>query len=74
MLVIRAVLALGMAIIGVGVIRGAAAAEAGPSLPLQPLPLMNRQEPSLLETDGRVGDREQLRRYSLQDRRDWLMR
>jgi hypothetical protein len=81
MLVIGAVFALGMAIIGVGVIRGAAAAEAapitgftGPSLTSQPLPLINRQEPSLAETDGRVGDREQLKRYFLQDRRDWLMR
>jgi hypothetical protein len=62
MLRIGAVFALGLAIVSVGVIRGAAAAEAAaimrPSPTLQPLPLINRQEPWLSETESRVGDRE----------------
>jgi hypothetical protein len=78
MWIIGVAFALGLAIVSVGVIRGAAAAEAatiiGPSPTLQPLPLVNRQDPWLSETDGRVGDREQLRKYFLQDRRDWLTR
>jgi hypothetical protein len=78
MWIIGAAFALGLAIVGVGVISGAAAAEAatmmGPSPTLQPLPLVNREEPWLSDTDGRVSDREQLRKYFLQDRRDWLTR
>jgi hypothetical protein len=78
MWIIGAAFALGLAIVSVSEISGAAAAEAatiaGPSPTLQPLPLVNRQEPWLSETDGRVGDREQLRKYFLQDRRDWLTR
>jgi hypothetical protein len=73
-----AAFALALAIVSVSEISGAAAAEAttimGPSPTLQPLPLVNRQDPWLSETDGRVGDREQLRKYFLQDRRDWLTR
>jgi hypothetical protein len=78
MWIIGAAFALGLAIVCVGVISGAAAAEAatmmGPSPTLQPLPLVNREEPWLSDTDGRVSDREQLRKYFLQDRRDWLTR
>jgi hypothetical protein len=78
MWIIGAAFALGLAIVSVSEISGAAAAEAttimGPSPTLQPLPLVNRQDPWLSETDGRVGDREQLRKYFLQDRRDWLTR
>ena len=79
-MVTGAVFALGMAIVGVGVIRGAAAAEAAPitgfrpNLPLEPLPLINREEPSLSEMEGRAGDREQLKRYFRLYRRDWLRR
>jgi hypothetical protein len=71
------VFALALAIVSVGMKSGAAAEATtimGPSPPLQPLPLVNRQDPWLSETDGRVGDREQLRKYFLQDRRDWLTR
>ena len=75
MRIIGAAFALGLAIVGVGMKTGAAAAEAatlmGPSPTLQPVPLVNRQDPWLSDTDGRVGDREQ---YFLQDRRDWLTR
>jgi hypothetical protein len=78
MWIIGAAFALALVIVGVGMKSGAAAAEAttimGPSPTLQPLPLVNRQDPWLSETDGRVGDREQLRKYFLQDRRDWLTR
>ena len=75
MWIIGAAFALGLAIVSVGMKTGAAAAEAatvmGPSPTLQPLPLLNRQDPWL---SGRIGDREQLRKYFLQDRRDWLTR
>jgi hypothetical protein len=78
MWIIGAAFALGLAIVSVGVISGAAAAEAatimGPSPTLQPLPLVNREEPWLSDTNGRVSDREQSRKYFLQDRRDWLTR
>ena len=78
MWIIGAAFALALAIVSVSEMSGAAAAEAatimGPSPTLQPLPLVNRQDPWLSETDGRVGDREQLRKYFLQDRRDWLTR
>jgi hypothetical protein len=78
MWIIGAAFALALVIVSVGMKSGAAAAEAttimGPSPTLQPLPLVNRQDPWLSETDGRVGDREQLRKYFLQDRRDWLTR
>ena len=78
MWIIGAAFALGLAIVSVSEISGAAAAEAatimGPSPTLQPLPLVNRQEPGLSDTNGWVGDREQLRKYFLQDRRDWLTR
>jgi hypothetical protein len=77
MWIIGAAFALGLAIVSVGVISGAAAAEAatimGPRPHVSASPL-NRQEPGLSDTDGRVGDREQLRKYFLQDRRDWLTR
>jgi hypothetical protein len=78
MWIIGAAFALGLAIVSLEVVSGAAAAEAatiiGPSPTLQPLPHVNRQEPSALGTNARVGDREQLRKYFLQDRRDWLTR
>jgi hypothetical protein len=61
MWIIGAAFAFGLAIVSVGLVSGAAAAEAatimGPS-PTLPLPLVNRQESWLSETDGRVGDRE----------------
>ena len=58
-LAIGAMIALGMAIISVS---AAAAAEQGL--------LVNRDEPFVSETDAsRVNDREQLRKYFLEDRR-----
>jgi hypothetical protein len=69
MLVIGAVFALGMAIAGVSVIRGAAAAEAAPVMQ----PIINRDEPPLAETDP-ITDREQLKRYFLQNERGWPRR
>jgi hypothetical protein len=70
MLVIEAVFALGMAIAGVSVIRGAAAAEAAPVMQ----PIINRDEPPLAETDPRITDREQLKTYFLQNERGWPRR
>jgi len=72
MLFTGAVFAVGIAIAGIGEIRGAAAVEAAPLI-LSPQTLINRDEPAL-EADARIGDREQLKRYFLQDRRDWLSR
>jgi hypothetical protein len=63
MLVIGAVLALGIAIAGVSAIRGAAAAEQAPAT--VPQPLINREESVQSETD-----RQQLKRYFLQNWRD----
>jgi hypothetical protein len=76
MLVIGAVFALGMATAGISVIHEAAAAEAAPVM--QPAPVMqsviNRYEPKLAETEPRLTDREQLKRYFLQDERGWPRR
>jgi|GraSoiStandDraft_29_1057270.scaffolds.fasta_scaffold486293_1 hypothetical protein len=76
MLVIGAVFALAMAIAGVSVIRGAAAAEAAQLMQPAPVmqPIINRHEPPLAETDPRLTDREQLKRYFLQDERGWPRR
>jgi hypothetical protein len=68
-----AVLAVGIAIAGMSDIRSAAAVEAAPHF-LPPQTLINRDESPLSEADARVGDREQLKRYFLQDRHDWLRR
>jgi hypothetical protein len=54
------------------VIRGAAAVEPPPII--LPEALINREKPWLSDTDGRVGDRKQLRKYFLQDRSDDLRR
>jgi hypothetical protein len=66
-LLMGAVTGLGIATVSVSVIRGAAAFE--PAAVTVPEPLINRDKPWLADTDG-DGDREQLRRYFLQDRRD----
>ena len=61
MWIIGAAFALGLAIVSVSEMSGAAAAEAATIMgasPTLPLPLVNRQESWLSETDGRVGDRE----------------
>jgi hypothetical protein len=63
-----AVTGLGMAGISISVSRGAAALE--PASVTEPELLINRDKAWLSDTDGEVGDREQLRRYFLQDRRD----
>ncbi len=53
-------------------IRTAAAVEPVPMI--LPEPFINREKPWPSDTDGRVGDREQLRRYFLQERHDDLAR
>jgi hypothetical protein len=68
MLVIGAMFALGMAIAGVSVIHGAGEASGTSE------PLINRDEPPLSETEPRISDREQLKRYFLQDQRNWPRR
>jgi hypothetical protein len=65
-LFLGAVTGLGMAGVSVSVIRGAAAVEPPPII--LPEALINREKLWLSDTDGRVGDREQLRKYFLQDR------
>jgi hypothetical protein len=67
MMIIGAVTALGMVIVSVGATGGAAAVEQPPNNIQQPIPLVNREKPPLLETDAPVNDREQLRRYFLQE-------
>ena len=67
-LFIGAVTGLVIATVSVSVIRGAAAFE--PASVTLPEPLLNRDKPWLSDTDSEVGDREQLGRYFLQDRRD----
>jgi hypothetical protein len=67
-LLMGAVTGLGMATVSGSPIRGAAALE--PASVTEPELLMNREQTWLSDTDGEVGDREQLRRYFLQDRRD----
>ena len=68
-----AVIAVGMAIAFVSGIREVAAAEAavitapGTAPVIMPQPLINRPQPVLAEPDAQVNDREQLRRYFLQD-------
>ena len=68
-----AVIAFGMAIAFVSGIREVAAAEAavitapGTAPVIMPQPLINRPQPVLAEPDAQVNDREQLRRYFLQD-------
>ena len=71
-LLMGAVTGLGMAGVNVSVISGAAAVEPPPIT--APESLINREKLWLSDTDGRVGDREQLRRYFLQDRSDDLTR
>jgi hypothetical protein len=67
-LLMGAVTGLGMAGISIIVSRGAAALE--PASVTEPELLINRDKAWLSDTDGEVGDREQLWRYFLQDRRD----
>jgi hypothetical protein len=59
---------LGMSGVGTSVIR--VAAELEPLSVTEPELLINRDQPWRSDTDGRIGDREQLRMYFLQDRRD----
>jgi hypothetical protein len=63
---------LGIVVVSVGAIAAAAAAEQAPVD--RPQPLLNRGESSLSELDTRVGDRQQLRKYFLEDWRDRLRR
>jgi hypothetical protein len=76
MLVIGTVFALGMAIAGVNLIHEAAAAEAAAVMQPAPVmqPVINRYKPPVAETEPRVTDREQLKRYFLQDERGWPRR
>jgi hypothetical protein len=67
-LLMGAATGLGIATVSVSVIRGAAALEPEPFTLQQPL--LNRDKPWLSDTDGDVGDRDQLGRYFLLDRRD----
>jgi hypothetical protein len=67
-LLMGAVTGLGIATVSVSVIRGAAALEPEPFTLQQPL--LNWDKPWLSDTDGDVGDRDQLGRYFLLDRRD----
>lgn len=68
-----AVIAFGMAIACVSAIREVAAAEVaviaapGTAPVTMPQPLINWPQPLLPEPDAHVNDREQLRRYFLQD-------
>jgi hypothetical protein len=71
-LLMGAVTALGMTGASINVIRGADARELLSAT--EPELLINRNQPWLSDTDGRVSDREQLRRYFLQNRRDGLGR
>jgi hypothetical protein len=64
-LFLGAVTGLGMAGVSVSVIRGAAVE---PPPIILPEALINGEKLWLSDTDGRVGDREQLRKYFLQDR------
>ena len=72
-MVIGAVIALEMVIIGVGTLRAAAVVEQAPD-DFQQLPLINRENSPSLETDAPVNDREQLKRYFLQEWRGPPMR
>ena len=65
-----AVLALGMASVSVSVTSKAAAVEQPPVT--LPKAHIKRDQPLLSETDARAKDREQLRRYFLQERPDGL--
>jgi hypothetical protein len=60
MLIVRVLIAAGIAVAGFGAVRGAVA-ETMPGKQT----LVNRSETPTSETDG-IGDREQLRRYFLQ--------
>jgi hypothetical protein len=71
--VIRAVIALEMVIGSVGVPRAAPVIEQ-PQDDFRQLPLINRETPPSLETDAPVNDREELRRYFLQEWRGPPMR
>ena len=75
-LVIGAVFALGIATAGVSVTHEAAAAETVPVMQSAPVmqPVINRYKAPLAETEPRVTDREQLKRYFLQDERGWPRR
>jgi hypothetical protein len=72
-IMLGAVIAFGMAIAFVSGIREVAAAEAavitapGTAPVIMPQPLINQPQPVLAERDAQVNDREQLRRYFLQD-------
>ena len=76
MLVIGAVFALGIATAGVSAIHEAAAAEAATVMHPAPVmqPVINRYKVPLAETEPRVTEREQLKRYFLQDERGWPRR
>jgi hypothetical protein len=71
--VIGAVIALEMVIGSVGVPRAACVIEQTQD-DFRQLPLINRETPPSLETDAPVNDREQLRRYFLQEWRGPPMR
>ena len=73
MLVIGVVFALGMVIAGVSVTHGATAAEAAEEV-TKPQPLISRDEPLPSETEPRISDHEQLKRYFLQGERAWPRR
>ena len=68
-----AVIAFGIAIAFISGIREVAAAEAavitapGTAPVIMPQPPINRPQPVLSEPDAQLNDREQLRRYFLQD-------
>jgi hypothetical protein len=67
-LLMGAAIGLGITGASINVIRGADAREL--LSVTEPELLINRNQPWLSDTDGRVSDREQFRRYFLQDRRE----
>ena len=66
MMAIRAWTALGIAMVSVGATGKAAAVEQTRDTVQQP-PLVNRENPTLVETDAPINDRERLRKYFLQE-------
>ena len=67
-LAIGAAVALGMAIVGLSA--------TGTPVNVPQIPVANLDEPFLSETDAQFRDRhrQQLRRYFIQERRDWIGR
>ena len=68
-IMLGAVIAFGIAVAFISGIREVTAAEAAviTAPVIMPQPLINRPQPVLSEPDAQVNDREQLRRYFLQD-------